>query len=168
MTIIDRKLRGNVSRYIFQCGLATLTIIIILLLLNVFEHTAIIASLGATAFIAFAMPNAKSSSTRRLLGGYAVGLIAGCLLSCLATRSLTPGFVERPALPYIVICGGFAVGLSIFLMVITNTEHPPAAGIALGLVLNVWSHKTIIVIASAILIMAIARKLLKSRMVDLV
>ena len=167
MTIIDNKFRGNVGKYFFQCGLATVTILIILALLSVNKNTAIIASLGATAFIAFGMPNSRSSGTRRLLGGYAVGMIVGGLFSFVAVGLYAGRFLWIEDLSYVVF-GAFAVGVAILVMTITNTEHPPAAGIALGLVLNDWNYGTIIVIASAILIMAIAKRLLKSRMTDLV
>jgi CBS-domain-containing membrane protein len=167
MTIIDKKFRGNAGRYFFQCGLATVTILIILALLSVKKNTAIIASLGATAFLVFGMPNSRSASTRRLLGGYAVGMIVGCLFSFVATGLYAGRFLWIEDFSYVVFAA-FAVGGAILLMVITNTEHPPAAGIALGFVLNDWNYRTIIIIASAILMMAIAKRLLKSRMTDLV
>ena len=48
MKIIDEKFGPNAKRFVFQCGMATITIIVLLFVLNVFRHTAIIASLGAT------------------------------------------------------------------------------------------------------------------------
>jgi CBS-domain-containing membrane protein len=67
-----------------------------------------------------------------------------------------------------VIFGALAVGIAIFLMTITNTEHAPAAGIALGLVINQWSIKTIIFIIVAILWMSMVRKLLKPHLINLI
>jgi len=34
----------------------------------------------------------------------------------------------------LVLFGAIAIGFAIFIMAVTNTEHAPAAGIALGLV----------------------------------
>jgi CBS-domain-containing membrane protein len=45
-----------------------------------------------------------------------------------------------------VVFGAMAVGLAIFVMVITGTAHPPAAGLALELILNEWSPLTIVVV----------------------
>jgi membrane protein implicated in regulation of membrane protease activity len=61
-----------------------------------------------------------------------------------------------------------AVGIAIFLMVITNTEHAPAAGIALGLVINEWDWQTIIFIISAVILFAVIKRLLKAKLIDLV
>jgi CBS-domain-containing membrane protein len=73
MTIIDKKVRKNIFNYLFQCLLATAILAIALLFLNVVTETALIASLGATAFIVFAMPKTYASSPRRLIGGYTIG-----------------------------------------------------------------------------------------------
>ncbi len=79
MRFFDKKFRKNVHRYIFQCVLATLTVLAVLVFLNVLTETAIIAALGASAFIVFTMPNTYSSDPRRLIGGYIVGIIVGII-----------------------------------------------------------------------------------------
>ena len=61
-----------------------------------------------------------------------------------------------------------AVGLSIFLMVVTNTEHPPAAGTALGIVGHAWSYQVVIFVLLCAIGLAIVRRLLRSRLKDLV
>jgi CBS-domain-containing membrane protein len=61
-----------------------------------------------------------------------------------------------------------AVGLSIFLMVITNTEHPPAAGTALGIAAHTWSYQVVLFILLSVISLAVIRALLRSRMKDLV
>ena len=60
-----------------------------------------------------------------------------------------------------------SVGLSIFLMTITNTEHPPAAGVALGFVVNTWSYQTIIFVILYAISLAIVKRLLTSYLRDL-
>ena len=68
----------------------------------------------------------------------------------------------------LIVFGAISVGIAIFIMSITNTEHAPAAGIALGLVINQWSYNTILLILGAIIWMSAVRKLLKSHMMDLI
>jgi len=64
------------------------------------------------------------------------------------------------------VFGAMSVGLAIFVMVITNTEHPPAASLALGLVLNEFNYRTVIVVLIGIislsLIKAVLRPVLKN------
>jgi hypothetical protein len=52
-------------------------------------------------------------------------------------------------------------------MTITNTEHAPAAGIALGLVINQWTYLTIIFILIAIIWMASVKKILRPYLMNL-
>lgn len=66
------------------------------------------------------------------------------------------------------IAGALAIGLSIFIMTITNTEHPPAAGTALGLVAHEWSYQVIIFVLLCAICLAIARRLLKNHLKNLV
>jgi CBS-domain-containing membrane protein len=47
------------------------------------------------------------------------------------------------------------VGLAIFAMSITDTEHQPAVGIALALVLNPWNGLTLLVIAGAAVVLTL-------------
>jgi CBS-domain-containing membrane protein len=155
MSLIDIRLRHHLGRYIFQCGLATLTVMAVLHLLDAVYQTAIIASIGASAFLVFAAPKAYTSRPRSLLGGYAAGIVTGVFCALvgiiIGIDSAADWGIE------IVILGGAAVGLAIFWMTVTDTEHPPAAGIALALVLNPWSLWTLLVILGAVAILTLVR-----------
>ena len=166
MRLIDPKVRKNFARYLFQCSLATLTILAALVFLDVLQHTAIVATLGATAFIVFTMPKAYSSEPRPLIGGYVVGISVGCMCGFLSTSELATSVFAGPGTPYVVF-GAIAVGVAIFVMVTTNTEHPPAAGMSLGLVLNTWNYRTVAFVLGAVLLMALVRRLLRGKMMDL-
>jgi len=63
-----------------QSLLATIVLTIILYFENIFTRTAIIASLGATTFIIFAMPKYATAQLRRVIGGYIIGIIVGGFL----------------------------------------------------------------------------------------
>ena len=164
---IDKKFKKNSFKYIFQCILATLTILAVLIFLDVLKETAIITALGASAFIIFTMPTQYSSDPRRLIGGYIVGLIVGLIFYFLSKsqRIITFQFSETTTL---VIFGAIAIGFAIFIMALTNTEHAPAAGIALGLVINPWDYITLIFIVIAVLYLASIRYLLREYLMDLI
>jgi len=167
MRLFDRKFRKNVHRYVFQCALATLTILAVLFFLDVLSETAIIAALGASAFVVFAIPNSYSSDSRRLIGGYLVGISVGIICYNISIIFPTSDFFTNTEMSLIVF-GAIAVGVAIFIMAITNTEHPPAAGIALGLVINKWDWITIIFILCAITWLTSIRKILKPHLLDLI
>jgi len=164
---IDKKFRKNSFKYIFQCFLATLTILAVLIFLDILNEAALITALGASAFIVFTMPTQYSSDPRRLIGGYIVGLTVGFIFY-LISESQIKNILDFTETTTLVIFGAFAVGFSIFIMAVTNTEHAPAAGIALGLVINQWEYLTIIFIIIAILWLASIRYILRDYLMDLI
>ena len=164
MKLFDQKLRYRLWRYVFQSFLATMSILAILLFLDILNQTAIIASLGATAFIVFTAPKSYSSEVRPLIGGYFFGILSGILCHYLAL--LYCNHFAALEILYVVF-GSLAVGISVLLMVVTDTEHPPASGIALGLVINQWSYLTIVFVVSGVLVLFFVKKLLSSFLVDL-
>jgi CBS-domain-containing membrane protein len=166
MKLFDEKFRTNKVRYIAQCILVTISVLIVLLLLDAIADVVIIAALGASFFIAFTMPDKQLSNPRFLIGGYLVGIVVGSLCHYL---SLVPLLTQIPVIQkasYTVFCA-LSVGLAIFVMVVTDTEHPPAASFALGLVLN-FNHMAIIVALIGIISLSIIRAVLRPTLVDLV
>ena len=168
MQIFDRKLKKYFSNYILQSLLATITLTIILYFENIFTHTAVVASLGATTFIIFAMPKYATAQPRRVIGGHIIGIVAGVL--CFYIASLTQNkenfFLTQNILK--ILIPSLSVGLSIFFMVITNAEHPPAAVTALGIMVQGWSYSTILVILITISLLSLTKYLLKLWLKDLV
>lgn len=166
MKLLDEKFRTNKVRYIAQCMLATLSVLIVLLLLDAIADIAVIAALGASFFIAFTMPDKQVSKPRFLIGGYLVGIAVGSLCHYL---SLVPLLTQSPVIQkasYVAFCA-LSVGLAIFVMVVTDTEHPPAASLSLGLVLN-FNYMAIIVALIGIISLSIIRAVLRPKLVDLV
>ncbi|MEA1939764.1 MAG: HPP family protein [Candidatus Caldatribacteriota bacterium] len=168
MQIFDRKLKKYFPNYILQSLLATVTLTIILYFENIFTNTAVVASLGATTFIIFAMPKYTTAQPRRVIGGHIIGIVSGIL--CFYIASLTQNkenfFLSHEMLK--ILIPSLSVGLSIFFMVITNTEHPPAAGTALGITIQGWSFSTIIVVLTTVIILSFFKYLLKTWLKDLV
>lgn len=156
MKILDEKFRKNLTGDILQCALATITVFIVLMVLDVMTNPVIIAALGSSAFIAFTMPEAHVSK----IGGYIVGVVAGCICHYLSLWSLMTWvtFIHESSH---VVFGAMAVGLAIFVMVITGTAHPPAAGLALGLILNEWSTLTIVLVFVGIISLSVIKSVLK-------
>ncbi|GAI89825.1 unnamed protein product [marine sediment metagenome] len=168
MQIFDRKLKKYFPNYILQSLLATITLTIILYFENIFTNTAVVASLGATTFIIFAMPKYTTAQPRRVIGGHIIGIIV--VVFCFYIASLAQnreGFLLTQNILKIFI-PSLSVGLSIFVMVITNTEHPPAAGTALGIVVQGCSYSTIVVILITISLLSLTKYLLKPWLKDLV
>ncbi|MDJ0927951.1 MAG: HPP family protein [Gammaproteobacteria bacterium] len=163
--LVDTKFRQNRGRYALQTSLAGLAILVVLLLLDNVRQTVLIASLAATAFIAFSIPRSYPSRPRYIIGGYLVGTVVGCTMS-VASLALAwgTGFSIHTAQ---IIAGSVAAGLAFFLMVTTETEHPPAAALALGYVLNEWDGWTVLVVLAGATALSLIKEALRSRLMDL-
>lgn len=130
--VVDIKLRerGMWVHYIFQSLLATISLFVVLLILQ-FATPVIVAALGATAFVVFAMPKNIMAQPRNVIGGHVVGVISGgaCAIVFIALGD-NSNFLH-------IIAASVSVGLTIFIMVVTDTEHAPGCSTALGLVVHV-------------------------------
>jgi CBS-domain-containing membrane protein len=164
--LFDDKFKNNKLRYILQCFIATLTVFIVLLILDALSNAVIIASLGASSFIAFTMPHADVSRPRFLIGGYFVGVFIGAGCYYLSQISFLKQIPFYHNVSYIFF-GALSVGLTIFIMSVINTEHPPAASLALGLVLNECHPVSIIVVLIGIISLCFIKTILKRFLINL-
>lgn len=155
--IIDEKFRANWKHYSFQSFLATLVLFIILIVLKL-QNAVVTASIGATAFIVFAMPDSITASPRNIIGGHALGFFFGA-----ACALIPQSLWIHSALVY-----SLAVGLSIFAMVLLDMEHPPAAGTALGMAIAgaTWSVAGALIFS--IISLSLIHKLFLGRLKNLV
>ena len=141
--------------------------LIILCFVEILTQTAIVAALGASTFIVFAMPSSRTAGPRRLIGGHVVGIICGML--CFFMFSCDP--LEEWACNYDLVTWfsyALSVVLSLFVMTITNTEHPPAASTALGIAAFGVSWETILFVISFAVFLSLARWVLRRWLIDLI
>lgn len=163
---IDRHFRrDDIKRYAMQCGLAGVVVFVLLLVLDAVTQTVLIAALGASAFIAFAVPRSLHSGPRSMIGGYVIGILAGSLMATLNTLINAPAATDHAVM---VVFGAIAISLAMFTMVVTRTEHPPAAALALGLVLNEWNLLTLFVVLCGVIGLSIIKQLVLPALLDLI
>ena len=161
----SRLRKENIKRYALQCSLAAAAVLMLLLVLDAVTQTVLIAALGASVFIAFAVPRSLHSGPRCLIGGYLAGILAGSLMATLNIAFEFSDVVTAHA--SMVVFGALATGLAMFLMVVTKTEHPPAAALALGLVLNEWTLLTLVVVMVGVIALSICKQLVLPILMDL-
>ncbi len=167
MRLLDKKFSKHRTRYILQSTLAGISAMIALMALDAIANAAVIGAIGASAFVAFTMPHRDVSNARYLIGGYLTGIAAGTLCFFISRSFPLDQLSSNSVFLIIISFAGLAVGLAIFLMVVTNTEHPPAAGLAMGLVLNDWNIQAVIIVLIGIAFVVSLKKLLKPLMIDL-
>ena len=164
--LFDPRVKRHALNYAFQPVLATLTLLTILLVGDVVLNVAIVVAMASTVFTIFVVPNSLASAPRRVVGGHTAGVVAGSIVAAVVA------FLEVPmdsdsSRSLLVTVAALTVGLSIALMVLTNTEHPPAAGAALGLVIHEWSLWSVGVIIGSAVALSILRAALRPKLVNL-
>jgi len=147
--------------YLFQSILCALCVLSVLWVLGEGQFV-IIAAIGASSFIVFAMPKAVTAQPKSIIGGYLLGLAIGALSWLIPATTFNSQIIVYSSV----------VGLTMFAMVATDTEHPPACGTALGVAIRSWadtqtlSVMLTIVVSAAIL--AVAHVVLARFLKDLV
>ena len=164
--LVDRTFLKKPKHYLLQSLLAVIAVAVILYFVETITQAAIVAALGASSFIVFAMPKTVAAEPRRLIGGHITGIICGlaCYYGCYHTPAA--GFFESVEM-FHWLPAAFAVGLSILLMTFFNFEHPPAAGTALGIVTTGWSLETVIFIVAFAVSLAVIGAILKKYLKNL-
>lgn len=164
--LFDKNLKPKMKNYLFQCGLAILSLIAILMVQSALFSEAIVVSVASAAFTIFVFPDSIASTPRRVIGGQLVAILAGAMffaiLNIPALESATETMTMVPS-----VAAALAVGLSILIMVATNTEHPPAAGVALGIVIDPWQWSAIAFVLVGALGLSVIRVILKPKMINL-
>ena len=151
------EFRKDWKHYVFQSLFATLVMSLVLIFLTL-ENVVVVASIGSTAFVIFALPKSITAKPRNVIGGNLVGLFSGSLCA----------LIPQPVLIVSIIAYSLAVGLSIFIMVVTDTEHPPASGLALGIAVTGFSWNVGIAVVTAIVVLSLIHHFCKDQIRDLV
>ena len=133
--IANPNIRGHWGRYLAQSVLAVFAMLVVLLFIDSVANAALVAGLGSTVVTAFLHPQASSGRLRAIIGGHSCGLIVGSILALVFINYEL--VIITFAYGDILVMAG-AVGLTILAMGLTDTEHPPAAGIALGMAGRPW------------------------------
>ena len=167
MRLIDKRFVAHAPSYLFQTALATVTLLVILVIENAVFGAAIVVAVASTAFIVFVIPHSIASTPKRVIGGHVASVISGSIIAAvLAVPAVASFGVEVPVVLHVM--AALSVGLGILLMSATNTEHPPAAGTALGLVTDGWSWSALVFILTSAIALSLIRAALRSKLINLI
>jgi len=164
--LIDQKFKKHKKQYILQSAMTVGVVAVVLMTLDIVSDGVIVASIGASSTIAYGRPHTKTAAPKYLIGSYIAGVIIGWICSTAIV------LLEKTAIPpdnfiLMAVFGSLAVGLTMFAMVTMNIEHPPAAALALGFVLDGFTLISAIVALVGITLISLVKELLKRFMFDL-
>lgn len=160
---LDARFIHRPRRYIFQSLAAGVALVAILSAEETLTNGTIVVAIASSVAIVFFAPHSIVSSPFRIIGGHLSAIVAA--LCTVGILLLMPDSVA--ANQWVIhIMQGTAVALVILFMTITNTEHAPAAGTALGLAISV-PRDSVIFIVSAAVVISLVRIVLYKRLHNL-
>ncbi|MEX0761381.1 MAG: HPP family protein [Dehalococcoidia bacterium] len=167
---IDPHFTHRPGRYVGQALLAALVLGTVLFAEEGLTNGAIVVAIAGSVAVVFFVPHSLASAPGRIIGGHIFAVIAayvsfGLFLLLPVAAGSPPGWA-------IHVTAATSVGLVLLFMTITNTEHSPAAGTALGLATRavpdgVPGDAVLFIITAAILIAAV-RVILGKRLHNLI
>jgi CBS-domain-containing membrane protein len=159
---------GNFKRYLLQVSIAALALFAALLAEKVIaggaaSRAVVVAAVASTAYVLFISPFSDSADPRHSTGEHLIAVLVAGLLAVMAETSVGVNWIAGiPAL-----FAALGVGVTMFLMAATNTEHPAAAGTALAIVAHEFSWDLVLFIGTAVLILVAIQRAFRSRLIDL-
>ena len=152
--------------FVFQTVVATAVMLAILTFVQSLSSAAIAAGLASSVVGVFIAPSNQTARIRSVVGGHAVALGLGSLFSVMLFLGPVETFLADTEvlrnLGYAV-----AVGLAMLLMAITNSEHPPAAGTALGMASREFDVLIFLSIIGAVTLLAVMKLAVRPYLRDL-
>lgn len=157
-----KNLNTITRAHIIQCTLAGAYIFFVFLAMNSYQNDLALASMGASAFIAFSSPNDRTSTPRFLLAGYCIAAVSGLLCHGLGLLIKT-----GTVFPSYVLACAFAVFLAMLVMTLTNLKQPTTAALAVAFTLD--GHPAILSLAGlgCTLVLCLIKELMKRHLKNL-
>jgi len=156
ITNFAQALRCDWKQCLLQSLVASVAIFFVLLVLTV-DQAVIVASIGATTYIVFAIPSSPTAKPRNVIGGHMTGIVIGTLCA------LIPH--ERTMIAILIYA--LSVGITMFIMILTETEHPPAAGTALGIAISGFSLYVTGTMVISVVALSLINYFFKDYLIDL-
>lgn len=159
-----------------QIAASVLFIAIVLLCMNIASGTDELlwavgaGSLTSSSFIVFTSPTSVSARSSRIVGGYTIAVVVGLtvhfiLMSIFHELSSHVDMIDPR---FFWVTASVSIAITTILMVLFDCQHPPAAGVALVLVLDIHDFNILYVILFAVLTLSLIKLAFKDKLIDLV
>lgn len=113
-------------------------------------------SLGSSLFIMLSMPNCNAAHPKRVIGSYLIGLLVGAAFYYISLELI----VLQKWLDFewvYILTGGTALAMTMIIMIFSDLSHPPAVGLALGVVFDPWNWWTLMMILACIVMLVVIK-----------
>ena len=152
--------------FAYQAGLAAMVMLAVLTFVHSLSSAAIAAGLASSVVGIFIGPSNRTASVRSVVGGHILALLLGSVFSAILFFGPVDTFLSEFG---VLRNFGYAlaVGGAMLLMAFTNTEHPPAAGTALGMASREFDILIFLSIIGAVALLAVMKLAIRPYLQDL-
>ena len=129
------------------------------------------STLASSSFIIFCVPKSVTAKPLKIVGGYVIAMICGGVMKIVANSVCHVIPACHAGLPFIhvfEVAAALSVTIALVLMVLFRSEHPPAAGLAIVMVLDVRNVDVLAVILGGAVLLAIIHIIFRKKLCDLI
>jgi hypothetical protein len=163
---LDPGFAGAPLRFVLQATLAAAVMLAVLAFVHSLSSAAIAAGLASSVVGIFIGPSNRTARIRAVVGGHAVALVLGSIFSAILFLAPVESFLSDRRILFDLSLAT-AVGVAMLLMAITNSEHPPAAGTALGMASREFDILIFFSIIGAVILLAVMKLAIRPHLRDL-
>ncbi len=164
----------KVSNYIWQSALLVLFVFTSLMLFywrmsaNVLWAVGA-SSLASSAYIVFGKPSSVAARPQNIILAYIVAMTVGIFCRLIFELHLLDSIYDLSYLQFYWngLFAAIAVALSLVITVKLRLDHPPSAGVALVLVIDVQDYHTLIIVLFSVIMLSLLSLAFRRRMRDL-
>ncbi len=158
--------RGSWRAYLLQSLLAFVFVVAVLALGKLGVSTLILIALCASLFIIFTVPQNDSAKPKNIILGYVLGVICGLAGHFVFLEGWLGNIMGGWELTVWLACG-LAIALLLLIMSVTETDHPPAAVLAIGVAYGGYNITHLLYILGVAVVLSLIVWWLRSRLVNL-
>ena len=162
----DPRMKGHRIVYVSQALLATSVILAALVVKDVLANAAVFAAIASTAFVLFVTPRSIVATPRHVVGGHVICAAVGAVTAVILSGAGVEAVAGDSSVAFSA-GAAIAVGVGILLMGLTDTEHPPATGTALGMAIVDFDGGLLLVLLVSVAILVLAQQAVLARLRDL-
>ena len=163
---LDPGFAGAPLRFVLQATLAAAVMLAVLAFVHSLSSAAIAAGLASSVVGIFIGPSNRTARIRAVVGGHWVALVLGSIFSAMLFLAPVESFLSDRRILFDLSLAT-AVGVAMLLMAITNSEHPPAAGTALGMASREFDILIFFGIIGAVILLAVMKLAIRPHLRDL-
>ncbi len=129
-----------------------------------------VGAIASSTYLVFGTPSLRSARPRNILGGYCIAIVCSMVIEMLVSSMglWCSDFFHCSSFTVTIFISSLVIALVLVFMAALRCQHPPAAGLALTLVIDSRDYDLLLFVSVSVLVLAGIAYMLRNRLRDLV